>query len=58
MTDSMGTSDKARAIGFKSLKELSEQESRTTGVLRRWDANNPEFFNRFLNEAWKRRKKQ
>lgn len=52
----MTTSEKVRAKGFKSLKELAEQEDWNPDTLSRWDKNNPDFFDQFLDAAFKRRK--
>jgi hypothetical protein len=50
------TAQKVKIKGFKNLKELSDQESRSTFTLRSWDKNKPELFDAFLIEAIKRKK--
>jgi len=47
-----------QAAGFKNVKELALQESRTTDVIWQWHKNNPALFKAFLVEARKRRNKK
>jgi len=46
-----------QAAGFKNVKELADQESKTTDVIWMWFKNNPKLFKAFLVEAKKRRVK-
>lgn len=47
----MTTSDKVKAAGLLSLKELSELTGQSTDTLRRWDKDKNELFNIVLNGA-------
>jgi len=47
-----------QSAGFKNVKELAEQESRTTDVIWMWHKNNPKLFKAFLVEAKKRKVKK
>lgn len=50
------TASKVKSAGFKTFKQLAEQEGRKIDTLRRWDKNAPELFARFLEQAAKKRK--
>ena len=50
--------DVVKEAGWRSVKELAEQESRTVWTIRHWFNNNPVLFSEFLIEAAKRKVKK
>jgi len=51
----MKTSEKAKAVGLKSLNEMAELEGQTAQTLSNWDKNKPELFQAALDRAVKKK---